>query len=273
MGVYQNLTTGVNLSQMITQIELRNEAMRSHERGTTTPPNPVAGGLWVRTDYPTIGESIVYRTAGGVFTLLMDPDFAQINAGGTVPFAANQGMGGFKLTGLAAGTGNGDSVRFEQPLMRAGGQMTLNTGVIDMNNSPITGLPGPTDGLHAARKFYVDAQVADAKPEAGAAAWDPSAGALAVTLGFQPKAVLLIIEQVNPSFNVPGSASVQSTPGLFVAGTGSESQRVIHGGLIAPFNTPTFENLTVGYTGTGFTLQVATTSWRYVRARFLAWKS
>lgn len=37
-----------------------------------------------------------------------------INKNGTKAFAANQPMGGFKLTGLGAGVNNGDSVRFEQ---------------------------------------------------------------------------------------------------------------------------------------------------------------
>jgi hypothetical protein len=37
-----------------------------------------------------------------------------INKNGTKVFAANQPMGGYKLTGLGAGTSNGDSVRFEQ---------------------------------------------------------------------------------------------------------------------------------------------------------------
>lgn len=37
-----------------------------------------------------------------------------INKAGTKAFAANQPMGGFKLTGLGAGSSNGDSVRYEQ---------------------------------------------------------------------------------------------------------------------------------------------------------------
>jgi len=37
-----------------------------------------------------------------------------INKAGTKAFAASQPMGGFKLTGLGAGTSNGDSVRYEQ---------------------------------------------------------------------------------------------------------------------------------------------------------------
>lgn len=37
-----------------------------------------------------------------------------INKAGTKAFAANQSVGGFKFTDLAAGSGNGDSVRYEQ---------------------------------------------------------------------------------------------------------------------------------------------------------------
>lgn len=74
------------------------------------------------------GSGNYTRVAGpytGGTTILKDnindehDDFAtalsdSINKGGTKAFAANQPMGGFKLTGLAAGSSNGDSVRYEQ---------------------------------------------------------------------------------------------------------------------------------------------------------------
>lgn len=43
-----------------------------------------------------------------------------IQASGSVAFTANQPMGGFKLTGLAAGTTAGDSVRYEQAVLVSG---------------------------------------------------------------------------------------------------------------------------------------------------------
>ena len=45
---------------------------------------------------------------------------------GQSPPTANLPMGGFKLTGLAAGSNNGDSVRYEQVLLLAGGTVTGN---------------------------------------------------------------------------------------------------------------------------------------------------
>lgn len=43
-----------------------------------------------------------------------------IQRDGSVAFTANQPMGGFKLTGLAAGSGSGDSVRYEQAILASG---------------------------------------------------------------------------------------------------------------------------------------------------------
>jgi hypothetical protein len=43
-----------------------------------------------------------------------------IQRDGSVAFTANQPMGGFKFTGLAAGSGAGDSVRYEQAILASG---------------------------------------------------------------------------------------------------------------------------------------------------------
>ena len=66
-------------------------------------------------------------------------------AGGTMsgPIA----MGSQKVTGLAAGTANGDAVRYEQALLLAGGTMA---GKITLDGDP-------SSALHAAPKQYVDA--------------------------------------------------------------------------------------------------------------------
>lgn len=88
-----------------------------------------------------------------------------IKKDGTVAFTANQPMGGFKLTGLAAGTANGDSVRYEQ-VQSAALLATLNptlsasylaltggtlTGALAMSNQFITGLPAATATGQAVR--------------------------------------------------------------------------------------------------------------------------
>lgn len=58
---------------------------------------------------------------------LENNDADYVKANGTVPFTANQSMGGFKLTGLAAPTTNGDALRFDQ-LGANSGIATLDGG-------------------------------------------------------------------------------------------------------------------------------------------------
>lgn len=63
-----------------------------------------------------------------------------IHSNGTVPFSANQPMGGFKLTGLAAGSGNGDSVRFEQVIAMVLTGWTSGAGTVSNADSIISAL-------------------------------------------------------------------------------------------------------------------------------------
>lgn len=57
-----------------------------------------------------------YKTANYELTdaLLGDVTNKMIKSDGSRAFAADQSMGGFKLTGLAAGSANGDAIRYEQ---------------------------------------------------------------------------------------------------------------------------------------------------------------
>ena len=190
MTTWASANLGANISQIVSQDDTQDEAVRSHERGTTAPPYPTRGQFWARTDYPTLLESICYRTAADTWTLLMDPDYAQINCGGTVAWAANQPMGNFKLTGLAAGSANGDSVRYEQVLLKVGGTMS---GAIAMGSNLITGLAAPVSGGDAANKTYVDAAAA-AVGTVTASATTAGAGSTqtcSVALGFNPSTVVL----------------------------------------------------------------------------------
>jgi hypothetical protein len=64
---------------------------------------------------------------------------------GVNPFAANQPMGGFKLTGLGAGTTAGDSVRYEQAILTSGANPFAANQ--PMGGFKLTGLtPGSTTG-------------------------------------------------------------------------------------------------------------------------------
>ena len=70
--------------------------------------------------------------------------------------SGNIAMGGNKVTGLAAATANGEAVRYEQALLKAGGTMT---GPIAMGNNKVTGLGSGTASGDAVNKGQLDAAV------------------------------------------------------------------------------------------------------------------
>lgn len=98
--------------------------------------------------------------AGGDFGSFLRDD-------GTVPLAANLPAGGHKITGLAASSANGDSVRHEQLtaviaqlnattssfLAKSGGTMS---GAIDMASQRLKNVPTATEGTDAVNKNEVN---------------------------------------------------------------------------------------------------------------------
>lgn len=77
-----------------------------------------------------------------------------IQRDGSVAFTANQPMGGFKLTGLAAGTTAGDSVRYEQAILTSGANaFAANQSMGGFN---LTNVADPSAAQDAATKAYVD---------------------------------------------------------------------------------------------------------------------
>jgi len=236
MSLYQYITLGSSMSVMIGQIEAQHEAMRGFERGTSTPTIQVNGQFWTRTDYPTLGEAIM-RFNGSAFVLFADPDFAQVNAGGTVAFAANQAMGAHKFTGLSAGSSAGDSVRYEQVLLLAGGTMT---GAIAMGTHGITGLPDPTNPQDAATKHYVDG-FSPSVTGTFAPPAQTTSGPVTVTLGFQPSALWVSFDNITLNGVTP---NVYSCAAVFRA-SGS--------GLLVSSSSGPFTAVVV-FNGTGFTL-------------------
>lgn len=151
MAVYSVITTASNLSQLVGLITTQHDAMLGHQRGVTTPTIKPAGCFWIDT---TVGGAGQVKISDGTnFTLLLDARHAQINAGGTVAFAADQAMGGFKLTGLAAGSAAGHSVRYEQVLLLSG--VNTMTGNLNMGSNKVTNLAAPTANSDAARLIDV----------------------------------------------------------------------------------------------------------------------
>lgn len=128
-----------------------------------------AGGLYTSTTV----EDALAEVAGDLNTLsvAIGTIANYIKKDGSIAFAANQPMGGFKLTGLAAGASNGDSVRYEQLaaviaqlngvtsgfLPKTGGTMS---GIIDFGAQRAVNVGAPTTGTDATNKTYVDAQLA-----------------------------------------------------------------------------------------------------------------
>ena len=148
MAIYALTSLGSNLSALVTNIQAQQDSIRSLERGTVTPNVLVTGLLFNRTDRVVIGEAIE-RYNGSAWTLLLDPEHAQLNAGGTVVPTVNLPMGGFKITGLAPATANGDAARYEQVLHRNGALAA--TGTLNMGGQKISSLGAPIVNGDAAR--------------------------------------------------------------------------------------------------------------------------
>lgn len=87
-----------------------------------------------------------------------------IQANGSVAFTANQPMAGFKLTGLGAGSGAGDSVRYEQAILSSGVNAWLANQ--SLGGFKITNAADPTAAQDYVTKAYADSLAAGLDPKA-----------------------------------------------------------------------------------------------------------
>lgn len=102
-----------------------------------------------------------------------------IQAGGTVTFTANQPMGGFKLTGLGAGSVAGDSVRYEQAILTSGANAFAANQ--SFGGFEATNLADPTTNQSAVTLAYMNARLAGIKPKQAVRAATTAAGTLATS--------------------------------------------------------------------------------------------
>lgn len=98
---------------------------------------------------------------------------------GTRAFTANQPMGGFKLTGLAAGSGAGDSVRYEQVILASGANAFA--AAQSMGGFNLTNLADPLSGQDAVTLAYMNARLAGIKPKSAVRVATTVAGTLATS--------------------------------------------------------------------------------------------
>jgi len=99
---------------------------------------------------------------------------------GSRAFTANQPMGGFKLTGLAAGSSAGDSVRYEQAVLVNGANAF--TADQSMGGFKLTNLADPVGNQDAATMAWVLARLAGIKPKAAVRVASQANVALATAL-------------------------------------------------------------------------------------------
>lgn len=155
MPLYQSQVLGTSLSTIVSSDDLQDEAIRTFERGAIVPTIRPTGLLHNSSDTTILaaaglpaGDGMV-RWNGAAWTGLMDLTRIQINASGTIAYAADQPMGSNKFTGLAAGSVAGHSVRYEQVVLVNGANtMTAN---LNMGSNRITNVAAPVAGTDAMR--------------------------------------------------------------------------------------------------------------------------
>lgn len=134
-------------------------------------PLPTGGtaGQYLRKTSSTDFEAAFADIAISEVALLVAALAEKVERNGSIAMTGNLPMGGNKLTGLAAGSGAGDSLRYEQLiglyLLLTGGTMSGN---IAMGNNKVTGLAAASGNGEAVRYEQIPTEL----PPSGAAGGD-----------------------------------------------------------------------------------------------------
>jgi hypothetical protein len=132
-----------------------------------------------------------------------------IKKDGSITYTGDQPMGSNKHTGLAAGSANGDSVRYEQACRLADAQ-TVN-GIKTFGSFGITPSSAPTTNYQWANKKYVDDQAGGGGLSFGGSGAD---GALNITSGTVNIALDAIKNYSSISITGTGSLSTSVSSGI-----------------------------------------------------------
>lgn len=107
---------------------------------------------------------IVSNSADGAVASDLSTYGQSVLRSGVNAWTANQSVGGFKFTSLAAGTTAGDSVRYEQAILATG--VNAFSANQSMGGNKITNMADPTAAQDGATKAYVDAVAQGLRPKA-----------------------------------------------------------------------------------------------------------
>lgn len=155
---YQVQNLGTPLSLLVAFDDGQDEAIRTFEYGSDEPTVIAPGLLWQSTNGTELTAAGV---PGGISAAFLRWNgsaweyFAPIGQGpmlaanGSVTVTGNLAMGTKKLTGLGAGSANGDSVRYEQAVLISGANAFAANQ--SMGGHRLTNLGAPTSGSDAAR--------------------------------------------------------------------------------------------------------------------------
>ncbi|MFZ2875481.1 MAG: hypothetical protein WAZ94_13490 [Phycisphaerales bacterium] len=256
MSIYEQQDLGDNLSQVVQFDDDQDEAVRSHERGSTEPTIKPAGLLWCSTNTTIIGtagggsltEAFLWYS-GSAWKFVLDPNQKAINAGGTVAFAADQAMGSHKLTGLSAGSASGHSVRYEQVMLLSGANAMAAD--LDMGGHKVTDLAAPAAASDAARKQDVDDIASVLGIDSGEVSFSSDSTWSTVDCGFDWDIVWLRIESTGTTPIVGSTGDSYGWPvmvRLASDGSGAVTLKFAEGDTSGiPFHAVEFQRVSNGF--------------------------